>query len=125
MKTNTCAHSCVYGALADRIALLLLDGRVPPEARLPSERELAAQLGLSRTTVAAAYAQLRTRGYLRSVRGSGSMTNLPQESVSPHASTGATQLDFSKAALPAACRPRRGGDPGCRRTASSPWAGGV
>nr|HPM51215.1 winged helix-turn-helix domain-containing protein [Rhodoglobus sp.] len=45
-----------YAALADRIRLLILDGRIAPSTRLPAERELAAQLGVSRTTVTAAYA---------------------------------------------------------------------
>jgi DNA-binding GntR family transcriptional regulator len=42
-----------YLALADRIRLLVLDGRLPVGTRLPSERDLSAQLGVSRTTVAA------------------------------------------------------------------------
>jgi DNA-binding FadR family transcriptional regulator len=45
-----------YSMLADRIRLLVLDGRIALGTRLPAERELAAQLGLSRTTVSAAYA---------------------------------------------------------------------
>ncbi|WP_396335556.1 GntR family transcriptional regulator, partial [Clavibacter sp. MX14-G9D] len=48
--------SPAYRALADGIRRLVLDGRVPVGARLPAERELAAALGLSRTTVAATYA---------------------------------------------------------------------
>jgi DNA-binding FadR family transcriptional regulator len=42
-------------ALADRVRLLILDGRLPLQTRMPAERELAAALGVSRTTVAAAY----------------------------------------------------------------------
>ena len=48
-----------YAALADRLRLLVLDGRVPVHALLPSERELAVALGTSRTTTAAAYRLLR------------------------------------------------------------------
>ena len=44
-----------YQALADRVRLLVLDGRLPLGTRLPAERELASHLGLSRTTVSAAY----------------------------------------------------------------------
>ncbi|MFC0627705.1 MocR-like transcription factor YczR [Kribbella deserti] len=66
-----------YRALAERIRLLIADGRVPPGARLPSERELTEALGVSRTTVASAYRELRDRGYLSSRRGSGSVTSLP------------------------------------------------
>lgn len=63
-----------YEALADGIRLLCLDNRVAPRTGLPSERELAASLGVSRTTVAAAYRSLRTSGHIRSIRGSGSVT---------------------------------------------------
>src|SRR5690348_3083757 len=42
----------ITAALADRIRLLVLDGRLPLEMRVPAERELAAALAVSRTTVA-------------------------------------------------------------------------
>ncbi|WP_253202166.1 PLP-dependent aminotransferase family protein [Subtercola sp. PAMC28395] len=63
-----------YVALADRIRLLSLDGRIPGGSRLPAERELAARLSLSRSTIGAAYAHLRESGYVESIRGSGSVT---------------------------------------------------
>ena len=62
-----------YRALADRIRLLILDGVVAAGTRLPAERELAAELGVSRTTVAACYAALREDGSIESMRGSGSV----------------------------------------------------
>lgn len=89
-----------YAALADRIRLLILDGRVGSGTRLPAERELATQLGVSRTTVTAAYAELRALGYLSSVRGSGSVAQLPHRApVSTEPQSGF--IDFSKATLPA------------------------
>lgn len=66
-----------YRNLAERLRLLIADGRIAPGARLPSERELTGALGVSRTTVASAYRELRDRGYLTSRRGSGSVTSLP------------------------------------------------
>ena len=63
-----------YDALADAIRLLCLDNRIAPETALPAERELAVALGVSRTTVAAAYRGLRTTGHIASRRGSGSVT---------------------------------------------------
>lgn len=90
-----------YAALADRIRLLILDGRISPSTRLPAERELAAQLGVSRTTVTAAYAELRDAGYLSSVRGSGSLAQLPIRSPLLPDPVRGDLLDFSKAALPA------------------------
>ena len=53
----------VYAALCDAITALVLDGRIATETRLPSERELAAALQLSRATVTAAYDALRTAGF--------------------------------------------------------------
>src|SRR5690242_2203610 len=66
-----------YVALADRIRLLVLDGRLPLRTRVPAERELAALLGMSRTTVSTAYEQLREAGFLHSRRGAGTWTTLP------------------------------------------------
>lgn len=63
-----------YEALADGIRLLCLDNRIAPRTALPAERELATVLGVSRTTVAAAYRSLRESAHIESVRGSGSVT---------------------------------------------------
>lgn len=95
------ATAPAYVALADRIRLLIIDGRIPLGTRIPAERDLAAQLGVSRTTVTAAYGELREAGYLDSLRGSGSVARLPHRAPISidNASTG--YLDFSKAALPA------------------------
>ncbi|PPF89493.1 PLP-dependent aminotransferase family protein [Subtercola sp. Z020] len=73
------SEGAAYRALADRIRLLVLDGRILVGSRLPAERELAARLELSRSTVAAAYRALREAGYLTSVQGSGSMTRIPAD----------------------------------------------
>lgn len=71
-----------YEALADAVRLLCMDNRIAARTALPAERELAAALGLSRTTVAAAYRSLRDSGHIESVRGSGSVT-LPLERKDP------------------------------------------
>jgi DNA-binding transcriptional MocR family regulator len=92
--------SPAYQALADRVRLLVLDGRMPLGTRLPAERELASQLGLSRTTVTAAYAQLRDSGYLDSVRGSGSVVRLPSRVDAEATPLETDMIDLSKASLP-------------------------
>jgi DNA-binding transcriptional MocR family regulator len=66
-----------YAALAGAIRGLLTDSRLPLGVRLPAERELAESLGISRTTVTAAYRSLRETGHLTSRRGAGSWTTLP------------------------------------------------
>src|SRR5262245_15082446 len=49
------------------------DGRLASGSTLPSTRVLAAELGLSRGTVTAAYDQLVAEGYLVAARGSGTV----------------------------------------------------
>src|SRR4051794_22615429 len=66
-----------YREIADRIRLLAVDGRIVDGSRLPSERELATAMGVSRTTTSRAYAELRDTGLLRSRQGSGSVVHLP------------------------------------------------
>ncbi|MGH3458832.1 PLP-dependent aminotransferase family protein [Aeromicrobium sp.] len=66
-----------YRDLADQIRMLIVDGRITAGSRLPSERELAAATGVSRTTTARVYAELREAGLLRSRRGSGSVVCVP------------------------------------------------
>ncbi|GAA1895722.1 MocR-like transcription factor YczR [Asanoa iriomotensis] len=66
-----------YAALAGAVRGLLSDGRLPLGIRLPAERELAEALKVSRTTVTAAYRELRESGHLTSRRGAGSWTTLP------------------------------------------------
>ncbi|HEY7271171.1 MAG TPA: PLP-dependent aminotransferase family protein [Actinoplanes sp.] len=66
-----------YASLAAAVRGLLADGRLPLGVRLPAERELAEALGISRTTVTAAYRSLRETGHLTSRRGAGSWTTLP------------------------------------------------
>ncbi|MCA5895019.1 PLP-dependent aminotransferase family protein [Isoptericola sp. NEAU-Y5] len=66
-----------YAALADALRAAILSGTLAPLTRVPSERELAAALGVSRTTTSAAYARLRDLGFLASRVGSGTVTTLP------------------------------------------------
>jgi DNA-binding transcriptional MocR family regulator len=66
-----------YREIADRMRLLVVDGRVTDGSRLPSERELATALGVSRTTTTRVYAELRDSGVVRSRQGSGSVVRVP------------------------------------------------
>ncbi len=49
----------LWRQLAEALRLLILDGRLTLQTRLPGERELAAALNVSRTTIASALGQLR------------------------------------------------------------------
>jgi DNA-binding transcriptional MocR family regulator len=70
-----------YSALAQRVRMLVADGRVPLGTRLPAERDLAAALTLSRATVTAAYARLREDGWATARQGAGTFAALP---AGPH-----------------------------------------
>ncbi|MFF5264974.1 PLP-dependent aminotransferase family protein [Actinomadura viridis] len=65
-------------------------GRLAPRARLPATRRLAAELGLSRGTVKAAYDQLVAEGYLTARQGSGTVVaGLPgRQAGDPHGPSG-------------------------------------
>ncbi|MEV7570044.1 PLP-dependent aminotransferase family protein [Streptomyces tanashiensis] len=58
-------------ALQEALRGAVRSGRLPAGTRLPSTRELAADLGVSRGLVTEAYEQLTAEGYLRSDRGAG------------------------------------------------------
>ncbi|ADU47858.1 PLP-dependent aminotransferase family protein [Intrasporangium calvum] len=68
-----------YRSLAAGLRRLIADGRILVDTRLPSERALMSQLGLSRTTVGAAFDVLRAEGFIVTRRGSGSVTALPED----------------------------------------------
>ncbi|GAA3529001.1 PLP-dependent aminotransferase family protein [Aeromicrobium panaciterrae] len=96
-----------YRGLAEGIRLLVVDGRVLDGSRLPSERELATALGVSRTTTTRTYAELRASGLLRSRQGSGSVVHVPYAASSassmiltPHGE-GTIALTYSAPAGPA------------------------
>ncbi|TLH65588.1 MocR-like transcription factor YczR [Mycolicibacterium phocaicum] len=95
-----------YLGLADAIRLLIVDGRLPVGARYPSERALADALRVSRTTVTAAYAQLREDGYLNARRGARSTTALPPTALTaspaPIVRTGTLSLADAAPSAPAA-----------------------
>lgn len=67
-----------YRGLSESLRVVITDGRIPTGVRLPSERQLMAALGVSRTTVTRAYADLRDHGFLASRPGSGWVTTLPE-----------------------------------------------
>ncbi|MEV7085718.1 PLP-dependent aminotransferase family protein [Streptomyces sp. NPDC093085] len=83
--------------LADALAARIRDGRLPPGTRLPSERELAAALGVSRTMIGAALERLREAGLVASRQGSGSWTAAPPGGTGPGAAEGGGPIDLTRA----------------------------
>lgn len=61
----------LYRQLANQLRTFIRTGSLPPGARLPPVREVAAELGLTRLTVHSAYAELQAQGLTDAVVGRG------------------------------------------------------
>ncbi|MCG7606788.1 MULTISPECIES: PLP-dependent aminotransferase family protein [Mycobacterium] len=68
-----------YRGLRETLQELIGDGRIPIGTRLPSERTVTAALGVSRTTVTRAYADLVEAGFAVARQGSGTFAAVPVE----------------------------------------------
>src|SRR5260370_5871757 len=71
-----------YRQIVDQLAGLIRSGRLAPETRLPSFRELAPQLLVSLITVRRAYADLETAGLVVLKQGQGTFVASAVESAS-------------------------------------------
>jgi GntR family transcriptional regulator len=65
-----------YAHAADQLRAAILAGRFPPGGRLPSERALADEFGVSRATIVSAFHLLRGEGLIETRRGTGSWVAL-------------------------------------------------
>lgn len=62
----------IYEQIYDGLRRLMLTGAIAPEEKLPSVRELAAELAINPNTIQRAYELLEAEGYVSSVPGKGS-----------------------------------------------------
>ncbi|MFI7641798.1 PLP-dependent aminotransferase family protein [Nonomuraea sp. NPDC049400] len=99
--------------LEEALRQAVRDGRLPRGTRLPSTRVLAAELGLSRGTVSAAYDQLVAEGYL--ITRPGSATEVA--GVTPSAAT----LPRSSGPSPAPLHDLRPGQPDVSAFPARAW----
>ncbi|WP_066290810.1 MocR-like pyridoxine biosynthesis transcription factor PdxR [Bacillus sp. FJAT-29937] len=65
------AKKPIYKQIAEYIENGIADGTFPPDKPLPSERYLAKELDINRSTVVAAYDELESNGLIQRNRGSG------------------------------------------------------
>ncbi|MFI1917343.1 PLP-dependent aminotransferase family protein [Nocardia sp. NPDC020380] len=83
-------------ALEEALRTAIRDGRLLTGTRLPSTRDLATQLGLSRGTVTAAYEQLVAEGWLTARHGAG--TTVAGSTATATATATATSVGLTTAA---------------------------
>ena len=65
----------IYEQIKFSLRRLILSGTMQPDERLPSVRELSAQLAVNPNTVQRAYRELEAEGYIYSVAGKGSFVS--------------------------------------------------
>jgi GntR family transcriptional regulator / MocR family aminotransferase len=68
-RSEACAR---YAHVAGELRAAIVGGRLWPGARLPSERALAEEFDVSRTTIVSAFNLLRGEGLIETRRGTGS-----------------------------------------------------
>ena len=69
MTQDAQAPERITQRICEAIKGQIASGLLGPGARLPSTRSLAAEWGISRTTVTSAYEQLSAEGYLETRQG--------------------------------------------------------
>jgi GntR family transcriptional regulator / MocR family aminotransferase len=90
----------IQSQIARQLRDLVLTGRLKPQARIPSSRALAEELGIARATVVEAFEQLLGEGYLET--RSGSATRVASEL--PEVLLATAPVARKKKANPAPCR---------------------
>lgn len=73
------AEKPAYAQIVEQVIRSICEGRLKIGDRLPSERELAAQLGIARGTVKKAYERLAHNHVIEMTRGSGSYVSSEQD----------------------------------------------
>ena len=71
----------LYRGLYEQLRSAILEGRLRPGSRLPATRDISQTHNLSRTTVLAAFEQLKSEGYVEGRTGSGTYVSqvLPEQ----------------------------------------------
>src|ERR1700723_1110522 len=75
----------MYRQLYEWFRRSILAGQLKPGQRVPSTRNLAAELKVSRIPVSSAYEQLRAEGYLEAFVGAGTcvVRSIPDDALKP------------------------------------------
>lgn len=90
----------LYQIVGDQIRLLIASGRFPPLSRLPSERELAQILGVSRPSLREALIALELGGVVEVRMGSGIyVTTVKEEAATPDTTFGESPSEIMEARI--------------------------
>ena len=71
----------IYEQIIDRFELLILNGALEPDSKLPSVRALAVELSINANTIQRAYTELEKRGLIYSIVGRGNFVAAPKDVV--------------------------------------------
>jgi GntR family transcriptional repressor for pyruvate dehydrogenase complex len=99
---NTVAREpTLANRVAEQLETMIVENRLPPGERLPSERELARQFGVSRTVIREAVRALMAKSLLEVTSGSGTVVRNPttasvSKSVSLLLRRGSSPVDYTK-----------------------------
>jgi GntR family transcriptional regulator, regulator for abcA and norABC len=75
-KPDKSLQTPVYIQIANYLESRILNGEFPSGSSLPSERALALELGVNRSTIIAAYGQLESLGLINRIKGFGTVVNV-------------------------------------------------
>ena len=105
-------HGPLHAQLTRALKAAVLDGRLKTGERLPSSRNLAQELALSRNTVLASYEELIAEGFVMGRVGSGSYVAAIEPRLAPSvgAVPPAPPSAYAQRALAASHRPLIGGE---------------
>ncbi|MFG2358620.1 GntR family transcriptional regulator [Streptomyces sp. NPDC048521] len=85
IRIDTSSHVPPYEQIRAQLAALITSRRLPERERLPTVRQLAADLGLAPGTVARAYRELEAASLITSRRGAGTrVAPLPAPAPAPN-----------------------------------------
>ncbi|WP_219837320.1 PLP-dependent aminotransferase family protein [Paenibacillus sp. R14(2021)] len=83
-KTGSAAGLSKYKQIANHIEQRILSGEFPSGSWLPSERNLASELNVNRSTIIAAYDELYAAGIVKRMKGIGTQVNTSIWSEDPY-----------------------------------------
>src|SRR5271169_5674196 len=86
LQVQTQSHVPLYVQIRDQLRAMVHTGELRPGDRIPASRELAHSLGVHRTTVANAYAELESEGLIEGHVGRGTFI---RHDAAGHAPVGA------------------------------------